>query len=334
MRPSSDAQAGLLSSLSCFVAMALGRQDTDELYDLSIEPTAHGLGLKIGRIDRLNHNDDINLRILKEIDACDLVLADLTYARPSVYFEAGYAQRIIPVVYTCRSDHMEQQAAVRDDLRVHFDLQMKNLVLWRTPDDAAFRRKLASRLRVVSGPLVQAKSGAAGIEAQRSEFYSLPVRTQLDNMLDACIRELKKVGFRELESDSTGSTIHELKPFEWVGYRVHNETREFALVAPVSQLGEKEATDTFFALNHLFLFASGPDDGYTNLPSARIAYACVLRKVDDMSIRSILAGCSLRRKDGVITLADRPDGFFRMTLHVLDEIQSEHDLLRRLAAVL
>jgi hypothetical protein len=31
--------------------------------------------------------------------------ADLRYARPSVYFEAGYAERSVPVIYTVRRDH-------------------------------------------------------------------------------------------------------------------------------------------------------------------------------------------------------------------------------------
>src|SRR5215472_9716952 len=52
---------------------------------------------------RLEHNDDIDKRIMKEIKACDFAIADLTYARPSVYFEAGFAQRSVPV--TSRKDH-------------------------------------------------------------------------------------------------------------------------------------------------------------------------------------------------------------------------------------
>src|SRR5690349_3854545 len=115
----------------CFVAMAFDRNDTDRLYNQQIQRALKRAGVLPIRIDRIDHNDDIDDRIIAELNQCDLALADLTYARPSVYFEAGYAARVRPVIYTCRADHFRpRQDDPEGNLRVHFDLQMKNILKW------------------------------------------------------------------------------------------------------------------------------------------------------------------------------------------------------------
>jgi nucleoside 2-deoxyribosyltransferase len=97
-------------ALRCFVAMAVGRADTDRIYDKHIAPTLKAARIHPVFMGRLEHNDDIDKRIISEIEACDFAISDLTYARPSVYFEAGYAQRSVPVIYTCRADHFQSPA--------------------------------------------------------------------------------------------------------------------------------------------------------------------------------------------------------------------------------
>jgi nucleoside 2-deoxyribosyltransferase len=82
------------AKLRCFVAMAFGQKDTDAIFR-ALRKTLGPLGVNAQRVDRIEHNDNIDTRIISEIEAADLVIADLTYARPSVYFEAGYAQRAI-----------------------------------------------------------------------------------------------------------------------------------------------------------------------------------------------------------------------------------------------
>jgi nucleoside 2-deoxyribosyltransferase len=139
--------------LRCFVAMAFGRSDTDALFDV-IDKTLWGKQIRAIRIDQLNHNDDIDDRIISEINDADFAIADLTYARPSVYFEAGFAQRSVPVIYTVRSDHFEPNINDPDgNLRVHFDLQMKNIIAWKTASDKTFQRRLSARVTKVTLPL-------------------------------------------------------------------------------------------------------------------------------------------------------------------------------------
>ena len=78
-------------------------------------------------IDTKEHNNQILPEILFEIRKSRFVVADLTYQRNGVYYEAGYAEGLnIPVIALCRDDDFDN---------VHFDLKQKNAILWQTPKD-------------------------------------------------------------------------------------------------------------------------------------------------------------------------------------------------------
>jgi nucleoside 2-deoxyribosyltransferase len=169
------------TSIRCFVAMAVGRPDTDRVYDKLILPTLRSAGIHPIFMGRLEHNDDIDKRIIQEIEACDFAIADLTYARPSVYFEAGYAQRKVPVIYTAREDHLSPQADDKlGNLRVHFDLLMRNIVPWSSATDRHFAKKLGRRITVVIAPIVRDRESKARIQADQLEFQSLAVSSRID----------------------------------------------------------------------------------------------------------------------------------------------------------
>lgn len=163
--------------MRCFVAMAFAHSDTDRLYDETLAPLLLEMGIDAIRVDRVEHNDNIDDRIIAEIKAADLALVDLTYARPSVYFEAGYAERAIPVVYTIRGDHLAPRV---DDpfgvFRLHFDLAMRNVVDWAAPDDEGFRVRLRRRLDHVLAPLRQADNDRQ-VHAQRVAAFRSKAET-------------------------------------------------------------------------------------------------------------------------------------------------------------
>jgi hypothetical protein len=88
----------------------------------------------------------------------DVKKADLTYSRPSVYFEAGYAQRVVPVIYTVRRDHFKFKADdPNGNLKVHFDLQMRNIIDWSSASDKRFPVRLRSRVTKVVLPILLEK---------------------------------------------------------------------------------------------------------------------------------------------------------------------------------
>jgi nucleoside 2-deoxyribosyltransferase len=179
-----------------FVASAFGHDDVDAIYDRAIVPVLRELGLTPLRVDRHEHNEDIDDKIFELLDAADLCIADLTYARPSVYYEAGYAfARGTPVVYIARADHFRPRVGDPvGNLRVHFDLQMKNIIAWTSPNDT-FRKQLKARLRHVTAPLMRARDAD---KAEREMIRAFEGRSLVDRVqavLDKAEEALRSQGF-------------------------------------------------------------------------------------------------------------------------------------------
>lgn len=189
-----------MTGMKCFVAMAFTREDTDALYDRSIARILEVAGIAAIRVDRVEHNDNIDDRITIEIEAADFAIADLTYARPSVYYEAGYAERSIPVIYTIRRDHLAPRA---DDefgnLRLHFDLAMRNVIDWSAPDDPIFQSRLKDRIATVTRPMQAERD----VQHQRSKkvaaFQALSVIGKLMAVQERLAKMIAAEGFKSGE---------------------------------------------------------------------------------------------------------------------------------------
>lgn len=180
---------------TCFIAMAFGKEDTEKLYDNLILPVLNKLNIRPIIINRQESNDDLNLQIIDELKKCDFAIADLTYARPSVYFEAGFAQRAVEVIYTVRADHLEINKP--DELRVHFDLQMKNLITWSGADDKKFSEKLTRRIeKTFLKKWNQKETENTKIKLEESELKTLPLIDVLALVRKTAIEKLLNIGHK------------------------------------------------------------------------------------------------------------------------------------------
>jgi hypothetical protein len=116
-----------------FIACAFARDEITELCDKVFIPACEEVGLNPCRIDRAEPSGTITDRMLDEIRQCRLLIADLTFARQSVYFEVGVAHGLgIPIVLTCREDHKGKKA---EALKVHFDLVQFKISYWGKKDE-------------------------------------------------------------------------------------------------------------------------------------------------------------------------------------------------------
>lgn len=167
-------------TIKCFVAMAFGHKDCDLIYDHHILPILRKLNISPIRVDRKQHRDDLNNFIIRMIKECDIVLADLTYARPSVYYEAGFAERFLPVIYTARADHLSRSQS-DEQLRVHFDLEMKKIVSWQSSNDKTFSKRLKQRLTYFLRPIIAdcAENEKERIEKQNFSKHSVSKRCEI-----------------------------------------------------------------------------------------------------------------------------------------------------------
>ena len=120
-----------------FIACAIGHDDVEELCEQVFEPTCSSLKLQAIRIDQREPSGTISGAILDEIEEVVCVIADLTYARQSVYFEVGFAQGLgVPILLTCRKDH---QRGICDEERVHFDIAQYKISFWEMNTNQKFR---------------------------------------------------------------------------------------------------------------------------------------------------------------------------------------------------
>lgn len=132
------------ASSRAFVAMWFD-ESMNESWEQGFVPAIRGVGYEPVRVDRQEHVDKIDDKIIAEIRRARFVVADFTQgdkgAAGGVYYEAGFAHGLaIPVIFTCRKDSFSQ---------IHFDTRQYNHIVWTEPEE--LRRNLASRIAAVIG---------------------------------------------------------------------------------------------------------------------------------------------------------------------------------------
>ena len=200
-------------ALRCFVASAFGHSDVDKVFTHGIRPVLKQLGIAAQRVDKIEHNDDIDDRIFTLLNKADLCIADLTYARPSVYYEAGYAAgQGKPVIYIVRTDHFRRRTPdedPQDKLRVHFDLQMKNIIRW-DGSLSKFQSQLTKRIRFV---LRKSKTTYQTTKKQLSPFSRLSIDDKREKIARIAHTIFLKAGFNSqgggavLPKGKVGTTV-------------------------------------------------------------------------------------------------------------------------------
>lgn len=233
--------------MKCFVASAFDREDVDDIYDHALIPVLRDLKVSASRANRVEHNDDIDDKIFELLNAADICIADLTYARPSVYYEAGYAAAAKkPVIYIVRADHL--RPAVDDrfgTFRVHFDLQMKNIIVWTRPNEQ-FKAALRRRLRHVIRPMQHAHKLSETTVAARETFSHLPLNRRIEAILEKGTRLLYRRGFENVGVDH--SVVHSYN-------RVHVDRHKKRVHQQVHLVARRSITkDDFYRIQrHSFI---------------------------------------------------------------------------------
>ena len=107
-----------------FVAMPMNPDD-HSLIDVleAVKDAATKCGINAERIDEVQSNEPITDRILKSIQRAEYIIVDLTYSKPNVFFEAGYAHGIgkIPIYFA------KERTKIEFDLKDYPVLFFRNL---------------------------------------------------------------------------------------------------------------------------------------------------------------------------------------------------------------
>jgi nucleoside 2-deoxyribosyltransferase len=266
--------------------MAFGHADCDTIYNRHIAPTLAGLGISPIRVDRRQHRDDLNNYIIRMLKDSDIVIADLTYARPSVYYEAGFAERTVPVVYTVRSDHLSWKHP-DDSQRVHFDLAMKKIVSWDGPTDGTFAKRLRQRIAYLIEPILKQVTQAARLEEERSDFLRRSISNRCALVRRAFESQLRAKRFwaRPL-GDLDTARSWELQPASvLVGAKLVKETCVLCVVVVGDSIGKKQIEWTLNGVSSSYLVDAPRKE--TIREYTDYYYFCSLRKLPDSRLTSL-----------------------------------------------
>jgi len=131
-------------SSQVFVAMWFA-DVAKQAYDRGIDPAVRQSGYEPLRIDRTEHDEKIDDKIIAEIRRSSFLVADFTGHRGGVYYEAGFAHGLgRRVIFTCQQGEIE---------KLHFDVRQYNTILWQDPSDilAPLQRRILALFG--AGPL-------------------------------------------------------------------------------------------------------------------------------------------------------------------------------------
>ena len=119
-----------------FIACAFNHPEINNLTNEHFILPSKKLGYIPMRVDMDEPDRTITELIIEGITKSAVVIADLTHARPSVYYEIGYAQGLgVPVILTCREDHFRGE---EDNESVHFDLRQHKISFWDIEENGDF----------------------------------------------------------------------------------------------------------------------------------------------------------------------------------------------------
>jgi nucleoside 2-deoxyribosyltransferase len=119
-----------------FVAMCF-KPEMEKPYINGIKKAIEDCDYRAIRIDKVEHNNKIDDKIIAEIKKSKFIVADFTWHRGGVYFEAGFAMGLgKPVIWTCRQDHLSE---------IHFDTRQYSHIVWENESD--LYHKLYNRIR-------------------------------------------------------------------------------------------------------------------------------------------------------------------------------------------
>ena len=132
-------------SRNAFMAMQYGK-DKDEKEKLDkffkcLKEEVKQTGFELERVDKKPKAGSIEDHIREGIRSARFLVADLTYANPGAYWEAGFAAALHkPVIFTCEKNYFDQEGT-------HFDVRQQQTILWEEGklEQAAKQLKAAIR---------------------------------------------------------------------------------------------------------------------------------------------------------------------------------------------
>lgn len=162
-----------------------------DIYKLGIKKTAEDLGLRAERVDEQLYSESMLERIYRQIEAADIIVADMTGQNPNVFYEVGYA-------------HAKGKLCIlltQDASDIPFDLKQHRHIVYGGKI-TKLQNELGANLQWAAEQIKTAKTSGLNVKfhvkdelLERDEFQaSVSLRLLMD------IENTRDTGFGEIES--------------------------------------------------------------------------------------------------------------------------------------
>ena len=174
-----------------FVLMPFNDAFTD-IYKLGIKKTAEEAGLRAERVDEQLYSESMLERIYRQIDAADIIVADMTGQNPNVFYEVGYvhAKGKLCILLT------QNTADIPFDLKQHRHIVYGGQIVKLQSELAANLQWAAEQVKLakISGLNVQFQVKNAEIERDKLQAtVSLQLLIDIENTRDVSFGEIESV---------------------------------------------------------------------------------------------------------------------------------------------
>lgn len=133
------------------------REDFHDIYSMGIKETAQKLGIEAERVDEQIFQEGILERIYRQIDAADIVIADMSHKNPNVFYEVGYA-------------HAKEKLCIlltQDVNDIPFDLKHKRHIVYEG-SISKLREALESELAWAASQIETARQSRVKVSLSRT----------------------------------------------------------------------------------------------------------------------------------------------------------------------
>ncbi|MCW6661854.1 hypothetical protein NHG28_06390 [Aerococcaceae bacterium NML201209] len=193
---------------TCFIVSPIGKEHSDErkhaddLRDYIIKPACEELGFKVVRVDEINKSDKIDKTILECLSHAKLVVVDMTFFNPNVFYEFGYRYALNKHLIAMISE---------DHKTIPFDVSTLRTIFFNTTARGADKAKKQLQETIRNINFLEAPNYET-VPVITSDSDVIQSENSLANLHDKVDMLLKLVDSRPLQWNSTINDIDDL-PF-------------------------------------------------------------------------------------------------------------------------
>jgi nucleoside 2-deoxyribosyltransferase len=192
----------------------------DDIYKMGIKETASQLDIVAERVDEQIFQEGILERIYRQIDAADIVIADMSGQNPNVFYEVGYAHAKEKICLLLTSDTDDIPFDLKHHRHIVYGDSISNLRSMLTEELAWAKQQIenvkASHIKVnlknIKGELEKTKFSAKGKVDFKIDLLNESQKTSVE--IEAIYFYSTKGWTLELDGNECPSTDSDIPDFD------------------------------------------------------------------------------------------------------------------------